>query len=43
MDDINDQINKLSRELDTLHEESTKFQVQYDLDMDLSKSILGLV
>lgn len=27
MDDISDQMNKLSRELDTLHEESTKFQV----------------
>lgn len=27
MDDISDQINELSRELDTLHEESTKFQV----------------
>lgn len=27
MDDINDQMNKLSRELDTLQEGSTKFQV----------------
>ncbi len=27
MDDISDQMNELSRELDTLHEESTKFQV----------------
>ncbi len=27
MDDISDQMNELNRELDTLHEESTKFQV----------------
>ncbi len=27
MDDISDQLNALRRELDTLHEESTKFQV----------------
>lgn len=27
MDDISDQMNELSRELDTLREESTKFQV----------------
>ncbi|XP_056598751.1 occludin isoform X2 [Triplophysa dalaica] len=27
MDDTSDQMNKLSRELDTLHEESTKFQI----------------
>lgn len=29
MDDINDQINKLSRELDTLDEGTSKYQVSF--------------
>lgn len=29
MDDINDQMNKLSRQLDTLDETSAKYQVRY--------------
>lgn len=29
MDDINDQLNKLSRQLDTLDETSAKYQVRY--------------
>uniref|UniRef100_A0A8C1S2J6 Occludin n=1 Tax=Cyprinus carpio TaxID=7962 RepID=A0A8C1S2J6_CYPCA len=41
MDDISDQMNKLSRELDTLHEESTKFQAvadEYNRLKDLKRS-----
>ncbi|XP_077083753.1 occludin-like [Siphateles boraxobius] len=41
MDDISDQMNKLSRELDTLHEESTKFQAvadEYNRLKDLKQS-----
>lgn len=41
MDDISDQINKLSRELDTLHEDSTKFQAvadEYNRLKDLKRS-----
>ncbi|XP_051720751.1 occludin isoform X2 [Ctenopharyngodon idella] len=41
MDDISDQMNELSRELDTLHEESTKFQAvadEYNRLKDLKRS-----
>lgn len=41
LDDISDQMNKLSRELDTLHEESTKFQAvaeEYNRLKDLKRS-----
>lgn len=31
LDDISDQMNELSQELDTLHEESTKFQVCHQI------------
>lgn len=41
MDDISDQMNELSRELDSLHEESTKFQAvadEYNRLKDLKRS-----
>ncbi|KAK2901020.1 hypothetical protein QQF64_014896 [Cirrhinus molitorella] len=41
MDDIGDQMNELSRELDTLHEDSTKFQAvadEYNRLKDLKRS-----
>ncbi|TRY66301.1 hypothetical protein DNTS_008062 [Danionella cerebrum] len=41
LDEINDEMNELSRELDTLHEESTKFQAvadEYNRLKDLKRS-----
>uniref|UniRef100_A0A8C3AUR6 Si:ch73-61d6.3 n=1 Tax=Cyclopterus lumpus TaxID=8103 RepID=A0A8C3AUR6_CYCLU len=37
MDDINDQLNKLSRQLDTLDETSAKYQVRYTSDYRTKK------